>query len=110
MAGPSVESRVGGVPAADIAAAMAALGIAGPALVVADAAAIAVCAPAWARSFAAAGIVHRVVASGVDAVAAAADLTPRVVFVAGCSVTRAAAAEAAAAFDAPLIECADVAP
>lgn len=92
-------------PAAGIAAALAARGFAGPVLVVADDAAIAACAPAWAASFAAAGTTHRVVLAGVDVAAAAAGLGARVVVAAGAAAAGPAAL-AAAALDVPLVEAA----
>lgn len=92
-------------PAAGIAVALGAHGLAGPVLVVADDAAIAAWAPAWAASFAAAGVTHRVVVAGVDAAAAAAGLGARVVMAAGAAATG-PAARAAAALDLPLVEAA----
>jgi len=93
------------VPAAGIAAALEALGLDGPVLVVADDTAIAAWAPAWAAAFATAGITHRVVVAGVDVVPAAAGLGARVVVAAGATAA-AAAALAAAALDVPLVELA----
>lgn len=99
----SIQPHHVAVPAAGIAGELAARGLGGPVLVVADDATIAACAPAWAASFSAGGIVHRVVVAGVDAAAAAADLGPRVVVGAGSPASLAAAAAAAAAFDVPLV-------
>lgn len=90
-------------PAAGIAAALAVHGFGGPVLVVADDAAIAACAPAWAASFAAAGTTHRVVIAGVDVVAAAAGLGARVVVAVGAAAAGTAAL-AAAALAVPLVE------
>ncbi len=104
---PSQETArlVIGATAAGIAAVLEAQGLAGPVLVVADDAAIAAHAPDWAASFAAAGMVHRVVVVGVDVVAAAQDLGARVVVAAGAAAA-APAALAAAALAVPLVEAA----
>lgn len=91
-------------PAARIAAAIAGRGHAGPVLVVADDATIAACGPAWAASFAAAGIVHRVVTHGVDVAAAAAGLDPCTVFGAGDDDALTVAAAFATAHGLPLVE------
>lgn len=102
MAPPSASRLV--VAARDLAAALAARGLAGPVLIVADDAAIGAWAPDWAASFAAAGTTHRVVVAGVDAAAAAAGLDARVVVAAGATASG-PAADAAAALDVPLVEC-----
>lgn len=99
----SIESHDVSATARDIAAELAARGLGGPVLVVADDATIGGCAPAWAASFATAGFVHRVVVAGVDVAAAAADLGPRVVVAAGPAEVVEAAAVAAAALRAPLV-------
>lgn len=91
-------------PAGEIAAALAARDFAGPVLLVADDETIAACAPAWAAAFARAGVVHRVVVAGVDVVAAAAGLGPRVVVAAGAAEACAAARAAAATLGLPLVE------
>lgn len=78
-------------------------GLGGPVLVVADDDAIAAHAPAWAASFAAAGILHRVVVAGVDIVAAAAGLDARVIVAAGTAPARAAAKAAAVALGLPIV-------
>lgn len=104
MPAEPTEPQVVASPAAGIAAALAARGRAGPVLVIADDATIAACGPAWAGSFAAAGIVHRVVTHGVDVAAAAAGLSPRTVLGAGGAEALAAAAVVAAALDVSLVE------
>lgn len=104
MPAEPTEHQVVAGPAAKIAAALAACGRAGPVLVVADDATIAACGPAWAGSFAAAGILHRVVNHGVDVTAAAAGLSPRTVLGAGDAAARAAAAAVATALGVPLVE------
>lgn len=88
----------------DIAARLVALGLSGPVLVVADAAAIAAEAPAWASGFAAAGLPHRVILSGVDIETAAGDWDTRVVVAAGAAEAVAAARAAAAALGVPVVE------
>lgn len=93
-----------------IAAALSARGLAGPVLVVADDDAIAARAPAWADAFAAAGITHRVVVTGVDATAAAAGLDARVVVAAGSAEANAAAEAVARALGIPAIAFADAVP
>ena len=79
-------------------------GIESPVLVVADAAAIASAAPAWAAAFAAQGIIHRVVFHRVDVVAAAADFRPRTVVAAGSPESFAVGRAAAAALGVPFVE------
>lgn len=103
MIQPEVNSRhrLPAISADGIVTALAARGLAGPVLVVADAAAIAAHAPAWAAAFAGAGIAHRVVVAGVDVAAAAAGLGARVVVAAGSA--EADAARAAAALGIPAV-------
>lgn len=86
-----------------IVAALAERRLAGPVIVVADDAAIAGRAPAWAAAFAAAGMVHRVVVAGVDVAAAAAGLEARCVVVA-CPAAHSAARVAADALGLPLVD------
>jgi len=101
---PSQDAATHGVgPGSGIAAALAARGLGGPVLVVADDDAIAEHAPAWAASFAAAGLVHRVVVAGVDIPAAAADFAARVIVAAGAADARAAAEAAAAGLGLPIV-------
>jgi hypothetical protein len=102
MPATSGERRIATVPAAGLADILAAAGFTGPVLLVADDAAIAAWAPAWAASLAGAGVVYRVVIHGVDVAAAAAGLNARVVVVAGATAVPAAAA-AAAALGLPLV-------
>lgn len=85
---------------------LAAAGVVGPVLVVADDATIAARAPEWAAALVARDIVHRVVVAGVDVAAAAAGLGARVVVAAGSADARAAAREAAAALGVPVVEVA----
>lgn len=91
-------------PDSDIGARLVALGLGGPVLVVADAAAIAAEAPAWASGFAAAGLPHRVILAGVDIATAAGDWDTRVVVAAGAVEAVAAARAAAAALGVPVVE------
>lgn len=90
-------------PCRGLAAILVARGPAGPVLVVADDDAIAAHAPAWAASFAAAGILHRVVVTGVDITAAATGLDARVIVAVGAAPARAAAKAAAAALGLPIV-------
>lgn len=107
MPAEPTEPHVIAGPASGIAAALAARGRGGPVLVIADDATIAACGPAWAGSFAAAGIVHRVVTHGVDVAAAAAGLDPRTVLGAGGAEALAVAAAVATTLGVPLVESPD---
>lgn len=91
-------------PDAGIAAALGCGRLLGPVLVVADDAAIAAHAPAWAAAFTAARTVHRVVVPGVDVVAAAAGLGPRMVMAVGSPETVLDARRAAGALGVPLVD------
>ena len=103
MPAEPIERHVVTARAADIVATMASRELSGPVLVIADATTIAACAPAWASSFASAGIVHRVVVAGVDGVAAAAGLGTRAVVGAGSPAAIADASAAADALGVPLV-------